>query len=920
MNDAGLTRRTFLKSVAAAGAAAAFAGGSNLVAADKAYAEGDSGKTEILSTCCRACLASCSVRAHVRDGRLIKMEGDPDGPLTHGAICSKCLSAVQTLYNPNRIKYPLVRVGERGQNNFKRVSWDEALDIVADKLMEVREKYGAETVLMGTGGGGNPHISGPARFGTAFGTPNYFEPGSSMCYLPRQVSTKLTRGPSYVFADLAFYRAQSDAYFAEDGQTDVLVLWGGDPMNSTVAQGGQAIARLLDRGCKLVVIDPRFIPEATKAEIWLPVLPSTDVALMMCWIKYIIDHDLWDHEFVQKWSNLPFLVDPETKYCLRADQVIDGASHDDYVVWDNNTNEAKALGWPYDDAIDAAFFGSYDIGGTSYKTGFQLLKESCDEWTIEKAAQECGLVGQEDDIERAILLYADNKDKPNRPALNHGVGTDQSINASSAAFCAQILECLNGAYEAPGGASQRFGELVPLAGILSDDTFGMRRFDTLTTKDMLLKRLGAIEYKGLNNWHESHVPSVLKAMEEGDPYPIKVWLERSGNKFVMLPEGDRWYRACKNVEMIVHAHMSFTAFTVGVADVVFPMREWTETNRPVLLANKLYARRAVAHVFETVDETILWGKLARKCAERGHENCAHAFDADYVAPVTPLTEDYDELMRLYMDKCEYTWEELLEKAPIEIAPWEKWHQYYVYKYPETGAPEGAPPRGFNTPSKRLEAYLEAAVLLGRTGRPFSLVRGENGGEVQIDLPPASHDYHAVPYYVPPEETAETTPDYPLVSTAGRLPWFHHGTQKNVPWLRELMPTAEIWVNPQDAEKYGIHDKKWVKVTSKRTETNPKAFCHARARITGAIRPGVVYQERYWNPELLDTDVELSFSEQSVNQVSKVGGAWDEMHGTYALRGFTVKIEEDPDFVPKGWTRPEQFEVWLPEPSDTTPVI
>jgi anaerobic selenocysteine-containing dehydrogenase len=900
-----LTRRTFIKGLALAGAAVAATSQAGLVPADKAYAEGDPTKTEIVSTVCRACLASCAVLAHVRDGRIIKVEGDPRGPLNRGKICLKSLSGTQAVYNPMRQKYPMVRVGERGGSDFKRVSWDEALGIIADKLMEVREKYGAETVFTGTGGGGNPHISGPARFAHAFGTPNFMEPGSSLCYLPRQVATWFVRGPGYVFADLAFYRAMNDAYFADEGETEAVVLWGGAPTQSTTGQAGQAIIGLLNRQkppAKLVVIDPRWIPEAQKAEVWLPIRPGSDVALMMCWIKYIIDKELFDVEFCKKWSNLPFLIDPDTQYPYRGSEVFADGNEDDYVVWDTKTNSAQPLPFPYNEALDAAFFGEYTVNGKRSKTGFQLIKDACDEFTLEKAAEICWL--DPVDIEKAIRVYTDNKS-----CINHGVATDQNINSSSAALCAMILEVLQGQIESPGAATQRFGELVPTAGIMCDDTFGLGRIESITDEETLLKRLGGIEYKGMGKWHECHLTTLLEAIKDGKPYQMKVWLERSTNKFNNLARPDVWYEACKNLEFVVHACLYPTTFTIACADVILPMREWLETPKPVLLGNLLFARRAVTHIFETCEETVMWGKLAKACADRGHENCRNAFDADYTAPNVPLRDTEAGVCATYMADSPYTWDELLEIAPVEVASFEDWHQYYVYK---TINPKTGKPHGFNTPTMRCEPYSDAAVLLGRTGRPWSIVRGDNGGQKVIDLPPASKDYHAVPYYVEPDETPATDgAQYPLIQTSGRIATYHHGTLRNIPWLREIMPHAECWLHPDDAAKYGIKDKEWVKVESKR------GFCHAMSRITKAIRPGVTYQERFWYPELQEKDPLGSFAEQNINMCTKDDGNFDEMHGTSVLRGFQVKVTPAPDFKPSNWSNPKDFAVWLPEPSDRT---
>ncbi len=138
-----------------------------------------------IRTICRACLNNCGIIAHVRDGRVVKLEGDPGDPMNKGAACAKGLAGIQALYNPNRIKYPMKRVGERGVNEWERLSWEEAIKEIADVLWEHYQKEGVKSLVLSTGGGGNPQFFSPARFLTVWGGGNFFEPGCAQCYLPR---------------------------------------------------------------------------------------------------------------------------------------------------------------------------------------------------------------------------------------------------------------------------------------------------------------------------------------------------------------------------------------------------------------------------------------------------------------------------------------------------------------------------------------------------------------------------------------------------------------------------------------------------------------------------------------------------------------------------------------------------------------
>jgi len=354
---------------------------------------------------------------------------------------------------------------------------------------------------------------------------------------------------------------------------------------------------------------------------------------------------------------------------------------------------------------------------------------------------------------------------------------------------------------------------------------------------------------------------------------------------------------------------SFSAY----ADILLPATEWLETDLPVVSANKLFARQAVTHTYETMNETLFWSKLAKRCAALGHEGCRAACDPQKaLGPAGPGGGDPNQKMvsfpywdteEEFLDLCVsasgMTWKEFAEKAPFEFAPFNEWKRYYVYKQidPKTGKPQG-----FSTPSKRCEVYAEAFITLGRNGLPFS----------PIELPAASKDYDPLPDFKEPHESplGPIGKDYPLVLTSGRIPYYHHTTLRNIPYLRSIYPVPEIWINPVDAEKYGIAHRDWTWVESLRGKIM------ARARVTQGIAKGVVYMERFWNPETLDTKSH-GWREMNVNILTKNDAPFNEVFGTYTLRGFLVRVSKSSN-PPKGvWYKPEDFKAWLPTPSDPT---
>ena len=847
-------------------------------------------ETRIVKTCCRACIANCGVLATVRNGRVVKLQGNPEDPMSKGRMCAKGLSGIQALYHPNRNKYPLIRAGERGENKWRRASWDEALEYIAKGLMKVREQYGAEAVACSTGGGGNPEIWSIARFCNIFGTPNWFEPGCAQCYLPRVLAYTMIYGG--VDPSIADSNAL-ELYFPDETPIKTLVLWGTAPSYSCPASGGGMVSDLRAKGVKTVVVDPRMTPDAAKSDVWLPIRPGSDVALMLAWIRYILEHKLFDRDFVRKWTNLPYLVDVESKMLLRAEKSQDPDEPDTFVVWDQKTAGPRPLPYPWDDALDPALEGTFTVDGRRCKTGFQLLWERVQAYTLEKAAELCWLDAER--IERAIRLFTDNS--PSGLAI--GVATDQGANSVQAAMAAATIDLLMGNVERPGALLQRFRT----SGLFDMPNYPVPIAARMLPEEQLKKRLGANEHKGLHIWFAGHPSSIRDAMITGKPYPVKAWIDRSGNKLGAVADSQSWLPAIENMDLIVHMYTTPTSFS-AYADVLLPAEEWLETDMMVETCNKLFARQAATHLWETMDETLFWSRLAKKCAELGHERCRLAFDPEFMGKDLAYWDSMDEFFTHFTSRIGLTWKQFKEKAPFEYLPRDQWRSYYVYRQTD---PKTGKPAGFATPSKKLELYLESMITLSRTGKPFSL----------YELPPASRDYDPLPYYFEPYESpiasTELAKEYPLVLTSGRVPFYHHGTLRNIPWLREIYPAPELWIHPTAAGQCGVADGDWVWVASQRGRTQ------AIARVTEGINPGTVCMERFWNPEKLNTPTH-GWREMNVNMLTKADAPFNDVVGTYTLRGFLVKVTKA-EGPPEGvWLKPEDFKPWLPQPTEPTPEV
>jgi anaerobic selenocysteine-containing dehydrogenase len=249
------------------------------------------------------CHGGCGLKLFVRDGRLVRVEGDEDHPYSHGRLCPPALALTQYIYHPQRFTYPMKRVGERGEGKFERITWDEALDTVEGRFNEIKEKYGAEAVIFVQGTGRD--VGGPISFLCySFGSPNWVQLGLAghACYTPRLAAMMFTHGD---------YAVLDAGQFLPDGMDDpeyrvpeVIVVWAQNPAAGCQdAFFGHWVVDCMKRGSKLVVIDPRVTWFSSRAEKFLQIRPGTDAAMALGMLNVIISEGLYDREFVDRWCH-----------------------------------------------------------------------------------------------------------------------------------------------------------------------------------------------------------------------------------------------------------------------------------------------------------------------------------------------------------------------------------------------------------------------------------------------------------------------------------------------------------------------------------------------------------------------------------------------------------------------------------------
>ena len=240
-------------------------------------------ETRVHKTVCMLCFQVCGIDAYVKDGKLIKVEGMEKHPFSCGVVCPRGRHLPHYVYSTERLKYPMKKKG----CDWSRVSWDEALSTIANKLQQVKSEYGAHSLALSVGsiGAENIEISAFAqRFRGVFGTPNFFSI-EAHCFRSRIMARLLTFG----------------TYPLEDpDNSECIILWGHNPEASEPPLASR-IYQALDRGLKLIIIDPKRIPLAKKG-LHIQLRPGTDCCLALAMMNVIIAENLYDNEFVEKYS------------------------------------------------------------------------------------------------------------------------------------------------------------------------------------------------------------------------------------------------------------------------------------------------------------------------------------------------------------------------------------------------------------------------------------------------------------------------------------------------------------------------------------------------------------------------------------------------------------------------------------------
>jgi anaerobic selenocysteine-containing dehydrogenase len=785
---------------------------------------------ERVHTYCGLCIARCGAVAVVDDGRFTRLEPDPAHP-TGQALCAKGRAAPELVYHPDRLTHPLRRTRPKGDPDpgWQRISWDEALDLTAAAMRRAAEQYGPQAVAFTVSSPSTTAIADSAgfirRLANAFGSPNWAV-SLDVCGWGRAFATRFTYGVASVGTGGA------GGAMPDIANAGVTILWGYNPSFTRLTHA-TAIVEAAKRGMRLIVVDPRRVGLAGKADLWLRVRPGTDGALALGIANIMLERGWFDRDFIRDWSNGPHLVRADTGRFLTEADLSPAGDPRRLVAWDGAAGRPAAYdtasGRYEGDTAGLALGGEYRISTQSGEVvchpAFELYRRLCRQYPPEAVEAICWLPRTQ--IEEAARLIWHS-----RPVAYYAwSGHEQHANVTQTARAMSLLYALTGSFDAKGGNVLFPGPAAaPVTG------------EDLPAAQHLAPALGLAERPLGPARAGFYAPRELyRAILEEKPYPVRAVIGFGANMLLAHVDGERGREALAALDFYAHADL-FMNPTAELADVILPVASAFEREalkigfeispeaqslvqlRPAVVPPRGEARPDTEIVFD----------LARRLG------LADAFwggdiEAAYRHQLAPSGVGLEQLRA--------------ERGGVRVTLETRYRKYAQ--------------AGFATPSRKIELYSQ--TLFG-------------------------HGYSALPDFAEPQIGPVARPDllarFPLVLTSAKSSLFCQTQHRALPSLRKLAPDPVVELHPAAAEPRRIAPGDWVAIET------PDGKVRARARFNANLDPRVVVGEHGWWQGCAELGAPGydPFGPMGANYNSLIGtAALDPVSGTASHRAYLCEI-------------------------------
>jgi anaerobic selenocysteine-containing dehydrogenase len=736
------------------------------------------GIADQLATFCPMCVSRCGATATVVDGRLSAIGPDPAHP-TGRAVCVKGKAAPRLLEHPERLLHPVRRTAPKGARDprWERLSWHDALETIASRLGQIAAESGPEAVVFGSASPSTSALSDSVdwitRLRRAFGSPN-FTCAMELCGWGRFLASVYTFGAPV-----------PGAFMPDLDSAGAILYWGYNPSVSRLVHA-TATVEAVNRGARLIVVDPRRTGLASKAEHWLQVRPGTDTALALGLIHVMLERGWYDELFARRWTNAPLLVRTDTHELIHAEELATSAGQTGYVAWDVVAAEPRR----YDRdrrtygvaESELALSGTVEVptttGRVSCRPVLEQLSLHCAAFTPEATEAVTGIPAGAV-VDTARTLWS------SRPvAFYSWSGVEQHSNTTQMVRAINVLYALTGCLDAPGGNvlftpvptnpidghELLSGEQRARAIGLRERPLGPARFEFTTGEDF------------------------YNAALEHRPYRARALVNFGANLVMAHGDSARVRDALASLDYFVHADI-FPGPTADLADIVLPVASPFETE--ALRVGFEVNQEAQSHV------QLRRPVVAPRGEARSDQQIVFAL-ADHLG----LGEhfwggDMDSAWRYQLAPSGITLEALrAEPRGISLdLPTE--HRKYEH-------------HGFATPTGLIELYSVALMAHGQPALPTFIE------------PPLS-----------PRSRPDLVADYPLVLTCAKSLRYCESQHRQIAELRRAAPDPVVEIHPDTAAARGLSSGDWVRIST------PNGAVRARAKLNAGIDPNVVCAQHGW---------------------------------------------------------------------------
>jgi anaerobic dimethyl sulfoxide reductase subunit A len=687
------------------------------------------------------CDGSCGLNATVENGSIVRFsDATFNSPEFPSRICLRGLSQLQYVYHPDRIKNPMQRVGPRGSGQWKQISWDEATSTIAQNFNNIISTSGPESIYIAPYTGSLAALSGVIGCGYRFASVIGASAGDF-------------EGDNE--GDSAAPAGAVEALGAFDGHelTDLLnakmiILWGNN-LAETDIPDMRFVLDARDSGTKVVYIDPRYTTTSQVSDEWISIRPGTDGALALGMINHLILSNLYNAAFVTAHTVGPFLVRQDDGMFLR-EKDLSGGTSTKYMVYDSSSKAAVTS-----DTATATpeLTGSYNAGGISCKTAFQMLAEMVAQYDLTTTSSITGIP------QATIQSLAEQFASAQPAAIKAGFGGISHWYYGDLTYRAMItLSALCGYIGVHGGGVTIYN------GALLDAAIDLP--DWMTPDKKAYNYLPPISF----------CDAVLNGVKDssGKTYKVKAAWFPCDNFVNQQGDAHRTLSAIQALDFVVASDIFMTP-TAQYADIVLPLASQYERT-DILLGGNFYLQympQIIDPLWNSKSDLDMFGMVAQKMGQGSY------FDNPPDEYITLLMSTLPSGLTLDALKQQGGVARLDDKDFGTAAFMPITHPYVPFNQ-----------QNFPTPSGKIEFYVEGLV-------PYSM-----------PLPVFKEPIEASP-------SNKLFQKYPLVLISAHTKFRTHSQWNNLSWLRELYPQQFIEINPDDASARGISDGDNVTVLNDR---------------------------------------------------------------------------------------------------------